>query len=181
MWMSSRYEFDRRRRSISTSKLITLLTILGAVILFSVVIAVMHKESPLPKSIQKQVGFMVFYPGDSWQVNANAITYDTSAKTLTMTAIANQNRLTITEQETPAQFNDIPQYYPALLDKLQQYDSFGTVNGTVYLTHPKELNGGTEAVLNHNGTLMFVFPNKAMNSQGWHQFFNSLHAIPSSV
>jgi hypothetical protein len=70
---------------------------------------------------------------------------------------------------------DIPAAYTKLLSSLNQFDSFDSPNGTVALTHPKELNGAESAVMNAKGTLLFVRPNGNVSSDDWRRLFNNLH------
>ena len=55
-----------------------------------------------------------------------------------------------------------------------EYEKFDSRNGTVYLTNPKELNGGQATIMNSHGTLMFVKPVKALADNNWRQLFNNL-------
>ena len=80
----------------------------------------------------------------------------------------------ISEQATPQVFNDIPEYYPKLIEKLNGYSDFDSVLGKVSLTKPKELNGAQSAVFNGKGTLMFVRPNQSLSDDDWRQFFDQM-------
>jgi hypothetical protein len=91
--------------------------------------------------------------------------------------LSSSNKLYITEQNTPDPFNDIPQYYPTLLGKLNEYSEIQTSIGTVALTHPTELKGGQSAVSNTHGTLMFVRPQNNLSDSQWKNFFNSIDVI----
>ena len=147
------------------------------VVLIGVVAVVRHSQSPLPKSIAKQVDFTTYYPSKEWKVAASDITYDSKAEVLAYRIKKGDNTIAMNQQPTPTQFTDIPQYYPTLLIKLHEYESVGTTNGTVHLTRPQELNGKTSAVLSNEGTLVFAQSNTTMSSKDWRQFFNALKTV----
>ena len=134
-----------------------------------------RSNPPFPSSIAKQVSFVTYVPAHDWSADTAHATYN--AGVLLFTAQRTNVTLSLSEQATPSVFGDVPQYYSALLGKMNQYDSFGTANGTVYLTKPTELNGLQTAVLNNDGTLVFVRPNHAMSADQWRQFFNTLRLI----
>ena len=134
-----------------------------------------HSSSPLPNAIAKQVAYVTYYPGKQWQTSLQQATY--TAGVLRFTSTQNNVSLSFSEQATPPVFTDVPQYYPSLLGKLNQYSSFGSVAGTVYLTKPAELKGGQTAVANTDGTLVFVRPNKDLSTTEWQRLFNNLQTI----
>lgn len=140
-----------------------------------------HRPTLIPQAIRKQVSFVIFVPGKSSadQVNHTTVKYDSSLQLLTYMAKSASNNLQIiiSEQATPQSFVDIPQTYDALTTKLNQYGSFDSINGTVYLTRPKELNGGQSAVMNAKGTLLFAKPSQSLSDNDWRAFFNSLNII----
>jgi hypothetical protein len=132
----------------------------------------------IPANIKKQVTFVIFYPQNNSvvQVNKKTLLYEPDKKLLSYTGkfAGSGTSFTLSEQTTPDSFVDIPQAYTKLLSSLNQYDSFGTANGTVALTHPKELNGGESAVMNAKGTLLFVRPSGTVTSDDWRRLFNNL-------
>ena len=86
-------------------------------------------------------------------------------------------KISFSEQPTPGSIVDIPQVYDKLVDSLQPYNTFDSVNGKVALTHPNNLNGGQTAVMNDKGTLIFVRPTKDLTDTEWRQVFNSLSIL----
>ena len=135
-----------------------------------------HRSAPLvPANISQKVNFIIYYPGSSWQTKTSLMTNPDLV--LTLNATQADQQFTVTEQATPEVFNDVPQYYSTLLARLNQYGSFGTLNGTVYLTLPKELNGDQQAVLNNNGTLVFAHANHKLTNDKWQRFFNDLQPL----
>ena len=135
----------------------------------------------IPVVIKKQVSFVIFWPQKPASVNADKTTikYDPANKLLTYIAHTTDGaRLIVSQQPTPDTFNDIPQYYPKFIESLQQYGTFGSLSGIVYLTHPKELKGGQTAVMNSKGTLMLIKPDKAVSDDTWRRLFNNMQIIP---
>jgi hypothetical protein len=140
------------------------------------------QQSPIPAAIERQANFAIMYPDGSagYDVAANTVSYNSSANGLIF-HVRNKSGLdvTVTEQATPAQFDDIPQYYPTLIEKLRGYGQVDSVNGKVDLTHPVELNGAQSAVFNGKGVLMFARPSRDMSEGDWLVFFNSLVLAPT--
>ena len=132
-------------------------------------------HSPFPADVTKKVSFVVYYPDKTWQINGAKATYANGA--LFFVATKEDVTVSFNEQATPQVFNDVSQYYPTLLTRLKEYASFGTANGMVNLTRPAELNGGQTAVLNNDGTLVFVRPNHDLDVDQWRQLFNRLQTI----
>jgi hypothetical protein len=163
-------------------------TIISFILLISIAITVLlgvtlHRptSSMIPANIQKQLSFVLYVPDDKDAViERSSIHYANGDGVLSYTVGYNpaHAEITITQQATPSVFTDVPQYYPTLLDRLNQYASLGTINGTVYLTKPTELKGQQQAVLNDNGTLLFAHPgNRNLSNDDWRRFFNSLQTV----
>lgn len=175
---SHRYSLDigkgtNRFRNILIIAVLLLVTV-GGVVLWGVT-----NRSPLPGDIQKQVSFAVLLPAGDWQVPTDSYRFINDSSVLQFTANnTSLNRtLSFSQQPTPSQFDDIPQYFPALLTKLNAYDTVSTVQGPLRLTRPTELQGRTQAVLNANGTLVFASPNQALTVQQWRQLFNDMQLL----
>lgn len=151
-----------------------IIVLAGAALAFSK----LTKKTPvISPFIKSQLSSPIFLPSQKdFTVEPNSVTFDVREKLLTFTAVSikDQTRLVITQQPTPDTFTDIPQYYDKLVEAMGQYKQFDSLNGKVTLTKPTELKGGQTAVLNQNGTLMFVRPNKDLNDDDWRRFFNSL-------
>ncbi len=147
---------------------------LGSIIILLLV--VFRPHSPIPDSIAKQLNFSVFYPdmGEEFKADPATINYDGSSKVLLFHVKSAKNDITLTQQATPDPINDIPEYYPKLMEKLNNYKDFDSVNGKVSLTRPIELKGGQSAVFNIKGTLMFAHPEHDMSDDEWRRFFNGL-------
>lgn len=144
--------------------------------LLVVALVFLKPHSPVPAAIARQLHFSVFYPDgtDGYSVKPATVSYDGQAKVLLLHAQKGDSDLTISEQATPDTFNDIPEYYSKLVEKLNGYADFDSANGHVSLTLPQELHGGQSAVFNSKGTLMFVHPNHNLSNDAWRKFFDGL-------
>jgi len=129
-------------------------------------------SSSLPAGLKKQINFATYFPDTSWTVATEDASYQNGV--LRFTSRQATRRLTFTEQATPQVFSEIPQYFPTLLTKMNQYASFTSAVGTVYLTKPTELKGGQTAVLEARGSLLFIRPNQEFTDRQWQQLFDSL-------
>ncbi len=155
---------------------------LGALLLSLIILAglgfwLTHREiGPIQKNVRKQVSFSILepQPKTAWELDPKSIIYSTKTNVLTMTAESQNITISINEQAQPDTFNDVPQYYSSLLNKLNQYVDLHTDIGTITLTHPKELNGGQTAVVNLKQTLIFARPSKNLTNSQWKDFFNSM-------
>lgn len=134
----------------------------------------------IPPSIKQQIAFQIYVTTNGnkqWATDKQSIKYDSSQGILSYTASSINNNLYITEQNTPSQFSDIPQYYPTLVSKLNEYSEVQTNLGTLALTHPTELKGIQTVVINSHGTLMFIRPQNNLTDNQWALFINSLDVI----
>lgn len=131
----------------------------------------------IPIAIQQRIAFQIFAPNSSnttWTISNKQVSYNSQQGILSITVTTQRNTLIMDEQQTPQIFTNIPQYYPALLSKLNQYGQFTIGLGTVTLTKPTELHGEQTAVLNSGGTLIFVRPTHNLSISEWTDYFNSL-------
>lgn len=136
------------------------------------------RDEQIPMDIMSQIPFVIYIPSDEWRIKKETPAYKKGVLSFTVVnENQNNSELGITQQVSPELFIDVPQYYPALLDRLKKYASFGTKNGTVHLTKPVELKGEQQAILNNNGTLMFVHPDRDMSDDEWRKFFNTLNTV----
>ena len=174
--MGQRSYFHASRRRLLL--FVIIISIVLTTILFGVLnYANLDNSRVIPSAIKRKISYQVYVPSKQateWKISSESIKYDDKQGLLSMTIISSNNKLFVAEQNTPAQFTDIPQYYPALLSKLSQYSVIQTNLGEVTLTHPKELNGDQTAVLNSHGCLLFVRPQNNLTDAQWLQFFNTL-------
>lgn len=139
-------------------------------------IFVSNNSSPIPKQIKRQLSFSTLTPepGTLWHSSPKSVSYNTNTGVLAMTATSGTLTIVVTEQAQPQSFSDVPQVYPTLLNKLNQYEDLQTAIGTVTLTHPKELNGGQTAVAILRQTLIFARPSSNLSGVQWKNFFSSM-------
>ncbi len=151
-----------------------------AIVAAGILVIALHKsntESGIPKAVLKKTVFTVFStdPADNdWQLDKKAVVFDEKQGVLRLHFSSADNRIVMNEQATPDPFNDIPNYYSILLNKLHAYKEVQTNIGSVALTHPEELKGAQSAVINVKGTLIFAQPDKEMSENQWQNFFNNL-------
>lgn len=155
-------------------------TVIAAVLLALLIVVVSSlllfydKDPIIPAEIKKHITFQVYIPEKSNLIQTESIKYDETQGILSFTAYRGNNKLYFTQQSTPDPIKDIPQYYAALLGKLNEYSEFKSNIGTVTLTKPKELNGNQTAVINAHDTLMFIRPEANITDNEWKEFINSL-------
>jgi hypothetical protein len=133
----------------------------------------------IPLNIQRQLTFSVFWPNNNSPVKANKndLKYDPVAGLLSYTENTKNISIVVSEQATPEAFTASQQVYNVFIQHLNQYETFNNSIGTVYLTHPKELNGGQTGIINTQGTLMFIKPSENLSDTTWRQIFNDLKTI----
>jgi hypothetical protein len=133
----------------------------------------------IPPSVKKQVSFAIYWPNKTTLTNdQTTIKYDPPNKFLSFVSTTqNGSKIIISQEATPESFTDIPKVYDKFIAGLQQYSNFDSVNGRVFLVHPKELKGQQTAVMNAKGTLLFMRPDKDISDDTWKQIFNNLDII----
>ena len=136
-------------------------------------------KQPIPGSIKSQLSSTLLAPTAAGYTGSHdTAKYDSSHKLLAFkVTIPGGHSVTVSESPSPSQFTDITGYFNQFINDLGEYENFGTVNGTVYLTHPKNAPQTQVAVLNTDGTLMFVKPDNNISDDQWHAFFNAIQAI----
>lgn len=158
------------------------LIIAGAIILVALgVVLGVHiyttRNRTIPPAIARQISFRVYWPKSTNAVpDKQSIKYDAQQGVFSYVVLINANSVTVTEQATPSEFTDIPNYFSALINHLNNYDTFSSANGTVYLTKPSG-TGGEAAVINQSGTLLFAHTQGTINENNWRLFFNNLQII----
>ena len=154
--------------------------VLGVVVpigAIAVTIMLLAPKNPIPGPLRAELTSTLFVPsGPEVAVDRSSAKYDKTTKLLSFTVAYAGAQLVISEQPTPSQFTDIPDVYTKLVDGLNNYESFDVSVGTVHLTKPKQLGGKEAAVLNAQGTLMFVKADVDRTSDQWRIFFNHIEA-----
>lgn len=135
-----------------------------------------QQDSAIPTPILRKASFPVMEPDKKiYIINKGSPTYNADEGVLTYKVKGNNTEFTVTQQQIPDSFSDVPQLYPALLNKMRQYAEIRTNAGTVTLTHPEELKGDQTAVMKSSrGVLVFVRPKRNISEGEWKHFFNSL-------
>ena len=133
------------------------------------------KPDPVPKSIQNNVSFAIFYPQPSQQTvfKQNSFKYDKTLAQVTFVINFDKQKITFAEQSTPDSFVNDPNLYSQFVKSLNGYTSFDSLNGRVDLVRPTELRTET-GVMNAKGTLMFAESDGNLNEDNWRLVFNSL-------
>jgi hypothetical protein len=137
-------------------------------------------HNPIPNSFRKEISFSIFYPTSQSPaiVNESSFKYDASSGVFSFIVIDADQSITVAEQASPQSFVDIPQAYTTLIDSLNNYASFDSLQGQVALTYPKDFNGQQSAVMNAKGTLMFAHDtDRGLSNTQWQQFFNDLTTV----
>ncbi|HXY17805.1 MAG TPA: hypothetical protein VEH48_00050 [Candidatus Nitrosopolaris sp.] len=129
----------------------------------------------IPKDIQNKVTSVIFVPKNPQVINKKGtVKYDSDLKLLSYQATIFGVNTVISEQPTPESFTDIPQVYQKVLDSWNQYETFNTPQGTVYLTRPGKQSNEEVGVMNSKGTFLFIKPDSNFTDSQWRQLFNSL-------
>lgn len=129
----------------------------------------------IPSEIRKQLTFVPFTNTNSEVASVlSEVKYDKKIKLLTYTVFLNGVKVVVSQQATPESFNDVPQAYDALLQKMYSKNSFDSVVGKVNITYPEELKGLQTAVMNSKGVLLFAKPESNISVDEWKKFFNNL-------
>jgi hypothetical protein len=104
-------------------------------------------------------------------VDRKTVKYDSGLKLLSFTASVGGISTVFSEQPTPDSFNDAPQIYDKVLERMNDYSKFDVVAGTVHLTRPSDLGGKQAAVMNTKGTLLFAKPDRDLSTDQWRRLF----------
>ncbi len=164
-------------KTVQTKVIVTLvIALVGGV---GVIVFLLSQNTPIiPRPIAKQLNFAIYWPTQNTDVSASrsSIKYDSKDSIFSYVTNINSTPATITEQPTPDEFNNIPDYYSTLITHLNNYDTFSALPGTVYLTKPKGVSGET-AVMNSGGTLLFVHASSNLPANQWRAFFNDLSIV----
>ncbi len=140
------------------------------------ILVLLRPRSPLPAHVRQQLNFALVYPAPATQyaIDQQTITYNSQAKALTFTTAGPSGTLVFSEQATPDAFTDAPDYFQKLTEKLHDYEDFDSAMGHVALTRPDELNGAQSAVVNGNGTLLFIHPSHDLSTDDWRKLISNL-------
>lgn len=149
--------------------------LIGAVVGIPAIMLATNKPG-LPEDMLSKADFVVYEVPDC-KLKPNSWSFNDQNRVLSYSCNYDGIDITLNQQATPEAFNDIPDYYPALLEKLNKITTLSTKAGDVHLTQPIELKGKQTAVNNHDGTLIFVQPVSNLDESRWRRIFNSLESI----
>lgn len=131
----------------------------------------------IPAGISTQLLFPVLAPNSAAGYTLDTFNYDKDTGVLSFTAHGPVANFTITEQATPDNFTEIPEYFDKLVESLLEYKRFDTELGRVSLTRPKEFSGQQAGVINARGTLMFSRPDKELTEEEWRMFYKQIEGV----
>ena len=151
--------------------LITLLVVIELISLLTVLIAPKPSISP---TIAKKLTSTLFIPGGETSVDRTSAKYDSPNSLLSYKATYANVSLTVSEQPSPSTFSDVPASYDKFTADLGQYEQFDSRLGSVHLVRLVKENNHQVAVMNAQGTLMFVKPDKELTTDQWKIFFKNL-------
>ncbi len=136
------------------------------------------RTEPVPEAIVRQLKFSPFVFEEPIVQGGPAMSdfkYDSEAQVYSyIVRPTNSQTITVSQQSSPPSFSEIPEQYTKLLDGLNRYSTIETVNGTVYLTRPKQSQ--QVAVMNERGVLMFARLNKgSLTNEDWKSLIERLN------
>jgi hypothetical protein len=131
--------------------------------------------NPVPFNIQNSVKFAIFYPSPSKTIiiKKPSFKYDKSKGQLIFDVSFEGNEIIFSEQSSPDSFSADPNFYQNLVQSLDDYATFQSLDGRVDLTIPAQTKQQT-AIMNAKGTLVFANSNKKMSEANWKLLFNSV-------
>jgi len=164
------------KRYRNNYRLVSLLLAIFIVIIVGYFVYVISNSDPIPTTIQKSVTFPIFYPKPSKQVviKSSSFKYDKSKGQVTFSIGYDKRNITFAEQSSPDSFSADPNFYQSLVQSLNDYASFETIDGQVNLTLPNQTKDQT-AVMNAKGTLLFANSNGKLSQANWKLLFNTLN------
>jgi hypothetical protein len=136
------------------------------------------QEKPVPEAIAKQLKFsplVLEKPVTKEGPAMSDFKYDAKEQVYSyIVRPTDSQTVTVSQQASPPSFSEVPEQYMKLLDGLNRYSTVETVNGTVYLTRPKQ--GQQVAVMNERGVLMFArLNNGSLTNEDWKKLLERLN------
>jgi hypothetical protein len=149
---------------------------IGVAVVVVVALAILH-QPPVPQAILKQAPYTVLYAktNENLQVDKSTYKYDSGNKQLSFVAQYRGNRIVISQQPTPDQMTDIPEYYPKFISEIGGYTTFDSNLGRVDLARPA--GKGQVAVINAKGALSFFRADHELGTDDWRRLFNNLSTV----
>lgn len=143
------------------------------------ILYVTRDTSPLPEQIQKQLTFSPFIlPNNIKNYSTTDYKFSTAEdKVQILSYIINtkDNSITLSEYSQPPQFSEITEYKDQFLTNVaKQYDTVSTSSGTIYLGRAVKQNNRQLAVMIERGLLVFMSPEKSLDSAQWRNLGDQL-------
>jgi len=131
-------------------------------------------HSFLPDPLSQEVSFTVFHPKgvSTVAVDRSTIAYDQTNKYLKFSGTFQGGQLTFSEQATPQQYSDIPETFTRQMEQWHESSTLDVAIGKVHLTRPE--NKAYVAVVNEQGTLMFVSSPQNLSQDAWRLVFKTI-------
>lgn len=164
---------------ILTRSKFALALITGVLMMAAVGGLILHERSKntlIPASVQEQISYGVYLPEDSdIRIQPDSVEFEPQSKGISyvMQAAKTGDKYTVSQQATPEEFTDIPEYLPKLIERMGNYATIDTVLGKVYLTKKQEADSKQIAVMNEKGTLVFVQADRDLTNNEWRALFKN--------
>jgi hypothetical protein len=162
---------------LSRPLMLVVASAVGVLILVVVGLKVVLRPA-IPQSVISEAPFAIFYPkpGGHIMLQKDSYKYSPSTKQLSFVATYEGHRVVYGEQPTPDQFNDIPEYYPKLIEKLNGYGTVENMLGKFNLTRPTEVKHQV-AVAYIQGTLMFIQSDDDLSNDQWRRLLATMKTV----
>jgi hypothetical protein len=157
-------------------RLVSIFLAIVIVVIVGYFIFGISNPEPIPIAIQNKVSFPIFYPKPSKQVVIanNSFKYDKSKGQVIFNISYDKQNITFAQQSSPDSFSADPNFYQSLVQSLNGYASFDSIDGQVNLTLPNQTKDQT-AVMNAKGTLLFANSSGKLSQAEWKLLFNTLN------
>lgn len=138
-----------------------------------------HTSLPLPADVESKLTFSPFVPANGNKrisISGSTVTkLENGTQLLTYTLRMDDTAITVTQSVQPTQFTDIPQYKEQFLSNIiNQYASFQTSNGTIYLGRVVKQNNKQVGIIVERGLLVFLNPNQDLSESQWRTIGDAL-------
>lgn len=144
----------------------------GALLLFT------RDTSPIPAQIRSQLTFSPFVlPNNSGYVTTDYKFNAAEDKVHILSYLVTSKDVTVSVSEytQPPEFTDIPEYKDRFLSNIaKQYDTVQTSNGAIYLGRQALQNNKQLGVMIERGLLVFMSPDKDLDSTQWRSLGDQL-------
>lgn len=136
-------------------------------------------NNSIPSQIKRQLTFSPFVlPGDTKKYSVTDYKFSTAenkVQILSYLIHLKDGTITVSEYPQPPEFTDIPEYKDRFLSNvINQYDTVQTANGTIYLGRAIKQNNEQLAIMIERGLLVFMKPDKELDSTQWRNLGDQL-------